>query len=248
VSDDARRVVEALAGKLPAVVGGGPITVLTDGLRWASLDVTLSPQPAIALRIRSKDADAARAFAGLIRLGLLAARQSQDGDGPQIGALMSRIFSPKVDADGVLISIDSAMMDELAQSAAGPLMAARQRASLQVSMSNMRQLLIACIMYSNEHKDQFPVSLEEAAKAASIPPAMLVNPRDPARQPAFVYLKPASANEIKNAAHYVLIYEAHDAGARGIVVGFADGHIQRVSDEGTFQKILSESGNAPVNK
>jgi hypothetical protein len=218
VSQDVRRVIEAFAGKMPPEMGGGPITVLTDGVRWVSLSIKLPPEPAVALHVQSKDADAARGFAGLIRLGLFASRMHAGGEGSQIGALLNPVIAPQVEGDKVQITIDSARMNELAQNALGPLMIARRKASLQVSMSNMRQLLLSCIMYSNEHKDAFPNSLEDAAKFADIPATILTNPRDPGR--------------------HILIYEAHDATAREIAVGFADGHTEAWHDDATLQRWL----------
>jgi hypothetical protein len=188
--------------------------------------------------VQSKDADAARGFAGLIRLGLFASRMHAGGEGSQIGALLNPVIAPQVEGDKVQITIDSARMNELAQNALGPLMIARRKASLQVSMSNMRQLLLSCIMYSNEHKDAFPNSLEDAAKFADIPATILTNPRDPGRQPGYIYLKPASARDVKDPGRHILIYEAHDATAREIAVGFADGHTEAWHDDATLQRWL----------
>jgi hypothetical protein len=57
-----RRVVEELLPQLPEVIGNGPGTVLTHGLRWAAARIDLPPQAALRLVIQSQDASAAQSL------------------------------------------------------------------------------------------------------------------------------------------------------------------------------------------
>ena len=64
-----------------------------------------------------------------------------------------------------------------------------------------------------------------------------VNPRDPQRTPAYIYIKPPPQKELHNPDRLVVVYEAHDPGARQIAVGFADGHVE-VLNEDAFKKAM----------
>ncbi|MBN2296272.1 MAG: DUF1559 domain-containing protein [Pirellulales bacterium] len=62
VSDDDRRVVEELFPTLPKLLGGGPSTIVTHGLRWAALGLDFPPEPKLRMVIESKDHQAAEAL------------------------------------------------------------------------------------------------------------------------------------------------------------------------------------------
>ena len=57
-----RRVIAEMMPTLPEEVGGGPSSVLTDGLRWAAIGVDFPPKLALRVTIQSKDAAAAEAL------------------------------------------------------------------------------------------------------------------------------------------------------------------------------------------
>ncbi len=63
----------------------------------------------------------------------------------------------------------------------------------------------------------------------------------------YMYVKPPPEKDMKDPApsHRLLIYEAHDAGAEQIVVGFADGHAETVN-ETAFKKLLAEAATRPA--
>ena len=60
-SADSRRVLEEMVPNFPAELGGGPITDLTQGIRWAAVGLELRPQPSIRLVVESRDAGAVKA-------------------------------------------------------------------------------------------------------------------------------------------------------------------------------------------
>lgn len=68
-TDDDRRVVEELMPTLPDILGGGPSTVLTRGLRWAAASVAVEPESSLRLVVESaapQDAEALRHHWGRI--------------------------------------------------------------------------------------------------------------------------------------------------------------------------------------
>ena len=58
----AGRVIEEMLPTLPEEIGGGPSTVITRGVRWASLSVDLPPHTSLGLVVQSQDAGAAEAL------------------------------------------------------------------------------------------------------------------------------------------------------------------------------------------
>jgi prepilin-type processing-associated H-X9-DG protein len=66
---------------------------------------------------------------------------------------------------------------------------------------------------------------------------VMINPRDPQRMPGYVYIKQPPEKERTHSDERVVIYEAHDPGAKQIAVGFADGHVEGVSED-RLQKLL----------
>jgi prepilin-type processing-associated H-X9-DG protein len=229
-SAENRRVVEEMLPRLPEELGGGETATLTHGFEWASLAVQLPPRPSLRLVIQSKDAASARALAEAIRqLMAAAARAMVDGMPPDqrpnpfmVGSLIAAL-TPRPDGDRLVLSLDEPALRRLAgQLVAGPLGQARASAARAQSQNNMRQLLLACMLWSNDHKGEWPDNLATAAKAAGVDATnLLKNPSKPAT--GYTYLKPSSKDP--NPSTTVAIYET-DPSPEGRNVGFADGHVE----------------------
>lgn len=54
-----RRVIEEIMPELPEAIGGGPSSVVTNGILWAVVDVELEPKVSITGVIQSRDKDSA---------------------------------------------------------------------------------------------------------------------------------------------------------------------------------------------
>jgi hypothetical protein len=242
-SDEIRKVFEAMSPKLPEELGGGPITIVTGGLRRATLTLEMPPTAAMSLKIQSLDAASAQSFATLLRNLIQMARQEavKGGLGPQFNMLTAKL-DPQVAGDQISFNLKSDNSSQAAGLFADSILKARQRAQTMQIASNMKQLLLGCIMYSTDHKGELPATLEAALKTTEGPETLLSNPRDPKRNPAFVYHKPdAPLNKIPSVSRWVLIYEAYDQWPKNLCVGFADGHVEVVSNENDFKKMLDES-------
>jgi len=241
-SEQVRRVVEAMTPKLPKDVGGGPITVLTRGMMTGSVAVRLPPQPSVRVVIHSQDADAANAFAGLVRLVLLAGRDQLPQEIANLLAALVRPPSPRVDGDRVIFTVDEKPLLSLVRQFPGGPRRGALAAYRVKSASNLRQLILACLIYANDHKNEFPDSLEEALKGVDLPRDVMTNPSDPARKPGYVYVKPPSLKDLTHAERRVVAYEAFDKWDGGINVGFADGHAEFIADQAVFVKLLNDAG------
>jgi prepilin-type processing-associated H-X9-DG protein len=247
-SEQVRRVVEAISPRLPPDTGGGPVTVLTRGLMSGSVAVRLPPQPGVRVVIDSQDADAANAFAGLIRLGLLAARNQPPRETANLFGLLVSPLSPKVEGDRVVLALDDKALAAQVRQLHGPALQATRISARVRSANNIRQLLLACIIYANDHKGEFPDTLEMAIQGAEAPPGVLVNPVEPSRRPGYVYVEPPSLKDLNNASGRLVVYEAFDKWDAGVNVGFADGHAEFVRDEAVFVKLLNDAGAAHDKK
>lgn len=75
--NDDRRVIEELLPTLPEPLGGGSSTVLTRGLRWASVQIELTPEPSVRVVIQSSDDEAAEQFRPLLARALVAANEQE---------------------------------------------------------------------------------------------------------------------------------------------------------------------------
>jgi prepilin-type processing-associated H-X9-DG protein len=122
----------------------------------------------------------------------------------------------------------------------------REQALRVRSASNLRQMLQMCMMYSNEHKGAWPAdykALQEASKKLGSPNAaqIFTNPARPETAPAYVYVKPDDVQGMANAGEHLVMYEAHKEFGDGVNVGFADGHVEYISNQNRFNELLAKS-------
>jgi hypothetical protein len=104
---DARRVAEELVPTLPKEVGGGPMTIVTNGLQWAVIGADPPPRAALRVVIQSKDATAARALNDLMgnivrKIGATHEVREMLPEYDKLAAL----FSPAVSDDRITLAFD----------------------------------------------------------------------------------------------------------------------------------------------
>jgi prepilin-type processing-associated H-X9-DG protein len=261
-SADSRRVIEELLGRLPDEVGGGPATVLTRGVRWASLAVQLPPKPELRLIIQSEDADAAKALSDVINKGmdfitkeiqagqkhnqqLLGARPPPDDDGESLVKALAAL-KPRQAGDRLELTLDTAAFERIGVTVVGgPVEQQRAAARRQVSASNLKQLVLLCLMWAEDHKGEWPDKLEDAAKKApgGGVEKLLANPSHPGT--GYVYVKPP-ARPKKGPSEVVVMYEAEPVevarGAKALMVAFMDGHVEFMGEDGLKAKLKEQAG------
>jgi outer membrane lipoprotein-sorting protein len=104
-----------------------------------------------------------------------------------------------------------------------------------MSALNMDRILKACREYVNEHNGQWPDNLEDLAEYG-LDKDVFTNPRQPAREVGYIYLKPpVSPSESR-----IVLYEAYDVWDGGINIGFADYHVQFIKQESDFKSQLAK--------
>ncbi|MGC4030466.1 MAG: hypothetical protein QM754_01785 [Tepidisphaeraceae bacterium] len=160
---------------------------------------------------------------------------------------LAKSLPPKKDESAVTWELKQADFETVAKAAVPAVMNARASAERVKSMSNMRQLMLACIMYSNENRGAVPNDLtglgEYLGSKTGVPDAILTNPQRPdlAKQ-GYVYV-PATEGKVqsvKNPSTRLAIYEAGDW-KDGKSVAFWDGHVEWVKDKTKFDALLAEA-------
>lgn len=123
-----------------------------------------------------------------------------------------------------------------AKSVNGPSERAAMLAQRLRSAKNMNKILLNCLAYAQEHKDQWPDSLQNLS-AYGLTADDLMNPRYPGAETGYVYVKPGTPLSPSQ----VVLYEKCDSWADGINVGFVDGHCEFVTEESVFKNRLEDS-------
>lgn len=108
---------------------------------------------------------------------------------------------------------------------------ARQQARQAVSMSNLKQLGLAVIMYADEHDGKLPDSFEQA-KEYYRDSKVLESPLKPKgfAGPSYIYVSGQSMNE-KSPATQIVAYENPEYCKDTIIVLFLDGHVEKMTRE-----------------
>jgi serine/threonine protein kinase len=148
-STHTRRLVERMMPQLPQFIGGGPVTVVTRDLSWASLGINGPPEAAVHVVVKLRDVEAAKEIG---RRWSEAVRAAGKGLGipPGTAEFDSQVslFSPIVDGDCLLWSIDKHSRG-LAAALATVTGSLRREADEMRSMNNLRQFGVAMINYQD---------------------------------------------------------------------------------------------------
>lgn len=120
----------------------------------------------------------------------------------------------------------------------------RECSPISASMSNMRQIILGCILYAQDHDGKLPESLD-AVEVYVGDKNVFSNPRQPGRKRGYIYVRPSKPyDKLMNIEELVLLYEAYDEWGEGIGVGFADGHVEFMKDRDRFIELLATSAQA----
>lgn len=245
-SDDSRRVLESM---LPHLPGGQSSTILTRGLIWAAAGIQLPPNLSAHAVAQSQDNAAAQKLKEfLAQLPGAAQNQNAPATGPSdaiFRAAIDAVQKAQVKGDQLVLDLDQKQATDVATDLDVLIRKTRDRASLEVSMNNMKQIILGCYVYGEKHNDKWPQSLDELAKLPDLAntPQLFMNPRNPQQRPGYVYLPPKDLSQIKDRAKHIVLYESHTNWDGGIAVGYADGHVEFVQNEAEFKKQLAAQGD-----
>ncbi|TKJ39289.1 MAG: hypothetical protein CEE38_00655 [Planctomycetes bacterium B3_Pla] len=158
----------------------------------------------------------------------------KDKNGKVIKSITTKIvFDARVDESLFRLNVPEGYS---AKSVDGPSERAANLTQRMQSAKNMKKILLNCIMYAQEHQDQWPDNLQDL-NVYGLAADDLMNPRHPEEETGYVYVRP----ERPPSPSQVVLYEKYDSWADGINVGFVDGHVEFVTEESVFKSRLEES-------
>jgi prepilin-type processing-associated H-X9-DG protein len=136
------------------------------------------------------------------------------------------------------VSLTDAQLRTAARVLLPGLTEARAQAARVASASNIRQILICCILYANDNKNMLPATLEDAARSSQLPERVLINPRDPKGR-RYVY-KPWVLDLRKYPAdgQTPLVWEETEEPQ--LNVGFVDGHVE-LMERAAFEQAVNKA-------
>jgi len=148
----------------------------------------------------------------------------------QLAGAKPGVGTTSTDADGVLMLHVGGGMPVVPTTAATaalllPALArARDQARSVASGSNLHQIGLGCYLYSKDHQDRYPESLDELLKGGTITAKQLHSPRDPGPENVVSYVYIAGQTTATDPRN-VLAYERAQGNER-INVLFIDLHVQ----------------------
>jgi len=167
----------------------------------------------------------------------------------EIRALIKEVLTPVGPMGGafgganwmgpVALQLNSKQVQTIAHMMLPAVSSARNQTERMRSMANMRQVLVGCIMYANEHNGTLPENLKVLVDAKTIPEQMLVNPADP-KKGTYEYRRwVPDLGKMTNPSTTPLVWEQPtDA---GVSVGFVDGHVEFMRDRKAFEELLAKT-------
>jgi prepilin-type processing-associated H-X9-DG protein len=158
----------------------------------------------------------------------------KDKDGKVIKSMTTKIvFDAELDKSLFDLSVPDGYTHK---SVDGPSERDAKLAQRTQAAKNMKKILLNCIMYAQEHQDQWPDNLQDL-NVYGLAADDLMNPRHPEEETGYVYVKP----EMPLSPSKVVLYEKYDSWTDGINVGFVDGHVEFITEESVFKSRLKES-------
>jgi len=157
-TDNDRRVVQELMPTLPEVIGGGPSTIVTRGVRWLALGIDAPPKISLRLAIQSADSAAAAALrAKWLEVAQFLSQQEIPHRALREIDKAIALLTPEVEGDRLVLSLGEPdrSIEALLAAVTPPLEHARTEAKRSQSMNNLKQLGLAMHNFYDRHK-RFP--------------------------------------------------------------------------------------------
>lgn len=232
IPTDAHRLM--LAAVLPQIAQQTNVQVAADlntKLQWAGIGLSTVPNPEVRAIVQTPASVPAQQFAALAN-GMLALAAKEAPPGAFVETLRELKFI--ANEDRAELTITSSTAKRMTEGLVLPLLKARASAKRIKAMSMNRQHLTAVITYTTDHDDKLPDKLEDLKEY--IGDADLSHPDGT----KWIYRRPADTlAKIENPSVVVLIHEEYKTWpSAGLVVGFADGHVEVIETEDRFKELL----------
>lgn len=241
-TDALRKEIEGMGADLPEELGGGPVSIVIEGVRWAAASLTPPPGGSLKLVFQSANAEAAMKFSTwLVEVVRQGAQLFADGDEKQTAKITNAVTvaarNDQVHVELLGKDFETVLTDVLITA----MFTARQTARQAVGGVETRMVLQGVTMYALDHKDNFPDTLDELVKGEYLQPEVLTTSRNGVDTPRFVYRKPSAQKvvDVGMPAKEVILYEAYKEWPKaGVYVGFIDGHVWLIRSEAELKELL----------
>jgi hypothetical protein len=112
----------------------------------------------------------------------------------------------------------------------------REQAKRAVSLNNLKQIALACIMYADEHEGKFAPDLQQLYPYHRNP-KILESPRKPKgfEGPSYIYV--AGLKRIRDMSRIIIFYENPAFCSDGICAAFMDGHCEWMKPAAFLEKL-----------
>jgi hypothetical protein len=246
-SADTRKVLDEMLPNPtqgPFASSGGPIA---QQIAWMGMGIQLAPKLGFNIVIHSPDAASATALSNTLTKAIVIGKEMLAHEiqkTPEMASLigdldaLAKAFTPAVEADRLTFHLDTDASLKLTAIILPAMAKSREQARRMRSLSNLKQLVLAGMMYANDHKNEFPPDLQTLIKSSDFTPEMLRNPRSAKGEIGYIYLRPVHGTA--SGAEQVVAYESWPQPPSSIAVAFADGHAQ-IMDYAAFEKALADS-------
>jgi prepilin-type processing-associated H-X9-DG protein len=238
-----RRAFEEIMPTLPRELGEKPTSILTRGLEWAAAGVNLPPQPAVHAIIQTPDEDRARELSGLLDAlrGRVVSRTGPNETESLDVKRLAEGLKPAMQQNQLVLRMDSNQILTLAADFVAPVVRSARAQAMQVQVATqIKQIVQACLIYTESHKGQWPDELQVLIENHLLDASLLKLPTRPQYDVGFVYIKPPLPVG-KTDPRNILVYERHDEWSGGINVGYADGHVEFILKQEVFERALEQT-------
>ncbi len=243
LNDDNRRIIEEMLPELPPHLGGGPSTNFTQGCLWAAMGLNTPPEMSAKIVIQSRDAQAAEILRDTVVVNALqtVCQNKQIREFLSNADELVETLTPTVSGDRLLLELDHQQIQEILTGLLPSIHRARQKAKRAISMRNIRIIHMGIMLYAEDHDGTYPPNLQALVDSEFLSARSLINPLQPDLPIGYVYLPPQNkAQQIKSPSQVILVYEAHTEWGEGVVVGYADGHVEHLTDPERFNNLLGK--------
>jgi hypothetical protein len=236
-----------MLGPLP---DGQAPTVLTQAFSSASFWLQESPQISAHLVSQSPDNASVQKVYNILKAYVGTFKQWTDnappGDPTQLridivtGLIEESMTHVRLDGDKLVVDWDADQLGVVGCAVTRTILRGQAAVDRLAAEDHMKQITDSLRLYASTNHGSYPDSLEDLAKyfekAGVSIGDLLSHPGQPDQKIGYGYVKPTQGD--KTPADHVLLYEKYDAFGPGVSVGFFDGHIERVTDESKFKKLL----------
>lgn len=224
-ADFARRAITEIMPRFPEALGGGETRPIADAMIACGASLSITSEPTSQMRIAATSPEAATTLARFITERSAA-----------LPANMTNAFTATTEQSTVRVEASGAPLRNLLTSLASTVINARSSAAMMQTSVKARNAIMGCWIYAQNHNENFPDSLDQLVADKHITSDVI---KAPDGSDLFVYIKLTAEQWKNDPSRTVMLYEKFNAWpARGISVGFVDGHVEIINDQKAFEELL----------